>query len=370
MAYILMNKDRAIAKLEINQRKVFISEVLGPVPEFIGNVTDWIDGRVPPIGRYNIMMLLKQAQINGLPEYLDVTKAISMTDTFWVQNTDKPITWDRISPYENRLSRIISEIALNCNYVGGQLRSPSPDYTVDGSVDKCWKRINGNIYLFKTDDECYTSKAGLRPYCEYYSSQVARQLGLHNYVRYGITVHKTDSGFNKPYVYCRAFTSEKFGYVPIDSTKYRHITIVELYKLLNSFGKNTLREMLLLDSIIINFDRHGGNYGFIVNNDTFELVTMAPIFDNDCSLGALMSIKGMTNEQAYQELLKNRKPKTELGGYIKQARMSLTDELISNMKNMYPFHFDRLPRDIDVEDERIKFMEFIVNSQIKAILHG
>ena len=43
---------------------------------------------------------------------------------------------------------------------------------------------------------------------------------------------------------------------------------------------------------------------------------------------------------------------------------------ISNMKNMYPFHFDRLPRDIDVEDERIKFMEFIVNSQIKAILHG
>ena len=35
---------------------------------------------------------------------------------------------------------------------------------------------------------------------------------------------------------------------------------------------------------------------------------------------------------------------------------------------MYPFHFDRLPKEIDLEDERIEFMEYIVNSQIKAIL--
>ena len=80
-------------------------------------------------------------------------------------------------------------------------------------------------------------------------------------------------------------------------------------------------------------------------------------------------MKSANIKEAYIEALR-KQPRTELGGYIKQARMSLTDELISNMKNMYPFHFDRLPRDIDVEDERIKFMEFIVNSQIKAILHG
>lgn len=368
MAFILMNKDFKVAELKIIGNDAFISVVYSNIPEYINDVTSWLNSRTPPIGRRNVLAILKQAQINSFAEYLSVTKAISLTDTFWVQDTDNSITWDRISPYRNRLSRIISNIALNCEYHGGELRSPSPDYTVDGSVDKCWKRLKDGIYLFKTDGEKWSGITGNRPYCEYYACQVAEQLGVKHNVQYGITVKKTANGCLKPYTYCRAFTNEKYGYVPIAYTKYTYTPLIELYKLLSSNDRLLFREMLLLDSIIVNFDRHEGNYGFLFDTDSLKLVGMAPIFDNDCGLGPYMSLKSASIAEAYEELIKTRQPKTDLGGYIKQARMSLTQELVSNMKNMYPFHFDRLPKEIDLEDERIEFMEYIVNNQIKAIL--
>lgn len=368
MAFILMNKDSKIAELKIVGNNIFISVIYNKIPEYINDVTNWINSRTPPIGRRNVLALLKQAQINSLTEYLRVTKAISLTDTFWVQDTEHPITWSKVNPYKNRLSKIISNIALNCEYLGGELRSPSPDYTVDGSVDKCWKRLRNGIYLFKTDGEKWSGITGNRPYCEYYACQVAKQLGINHNVQYGITVKNTDTGHLKPYTYCRAFTNEQYGYVPIAYTKYTCTPLIDLYKILIDDDKLLLREMLLLDSIVVNFDRHEGNYGFLFNTDSFKLARMAPIFDNDCSLGPYMSLQDTSIDAAYKELINTRMPKTDLGGYIKQAKMSLTQELISNMRNMYPFHFDRLPKEIDLEDERIEFMEYIVNSQIKAIL--
>lgn len=371
MLYELMNKDRVLAILNVTETGAHIDKIIGTIPGYIGDVTSWVDSRTSPIGRANIGTLLKLAGIRNRQEYLSVTYGISLTDTFWVRPVGNTMVWDRVSPYKNRLSRIISEIALNGGFTANNVRSPSPEYTLDGSTDKCWKRENGIIYLYKTNGEKRSGITGNRPYCEYYACQVAKQLisNKRHFVHYGIKVAKTDNGYNKAYVKCPIFTSERFGYLPMDQSGYSGVELIDLYKVLPDESQLVLREMLLLDSIILNFDRHMGNYGFIVNNDTYKLQSFAPIFDNDCSLGGFVSLKSANIKEAYIEALR-KQPRTELGGYIKQARMSLTDELISNMKNMYPFHFDRLPMDIDVEDERIKFMEFIVNSQIKAILHG
>ena len=95
-------------------------------------------------------MLLKLAQAYGKAQYIDVSKGISLIDTFWFKRIDDVYTtWDKINPYKNKFSRIVSNIALNGEYLGGNVKSPSPDYQVDGSVDKCWKRKDGQILLYK-----------------------------------------------------------------------------------------------------------------------------------------------------------------------------------------------------------------------------
>lgn len=42
--------------------------------------------------------------------------------------------------------------------------------------------------------------------------------------------------------------------------------------------------MIVFDAIILNTDRHYGNFGFLIDNKTNKIIKMAPIFDNGASL--------------------------------------------------------------------------------------
>lgn len=42
--------------------------------------------------------------------------------------------------------------------------------------------------------------------------------------------------------------------------------------------------MIVLDALILNTDRHMGNYGFIVDNRTMQIKRMAPMFDHNQAL--------------------------------------------------------------------------------------
>ena len=42
--------------------------------------------------------------------------------------------------------------------------------------------------------------------------------------------------------------------------------------------------MIVADAVCINQDRHFGNFGFLVNNETFERVAMAPVFDHNLAM--------------------------------------------------------------------------------------
>ena len=370
--FTLMNKDVKIAELYVTDSKTSITKVFGRMPQGLDDIQTWIDRRTSPFIRKNIEILLKYNNIHNKQEFLFRLRAISLNDTLWVNNSYNSTTWDKVSSYRNRLSKIISQVALDCSYTGGNLNFPSPDYKLDGTADKCWKRVNGEICLYKTDGEKWSGITGNRAYCEYYASQVAEQLGLLSYTKYNLKSKMSDSGCIKAYAISKLFTSEEIGYLPIGNTKFDYIGLEELDQLMNNSTRSRiiLREMLVLDSIIANFDRHSGNYGFLVNNDTFNIMGMAPIFDNDCSLGPYTSLHNKTIDKAYNEAI-SKAPKTVIGkgGYIEQAKWAMTDKLRNNIKNMYPFKFNRIGGAYDLEEERLNFMEFIVNSQIKRIVN-
>lgn len=54
-------------------------------------------------------------------------------------------------------------------------------------------------------------------------------------------------------------------------------------------GKEKIEDLMLFDSLIFNEDRHLGNYGMIVDNNTGEALRPAPIFDNGNSLFMLLN---------------------------------------------------------------------------------
>lgn len=49
-------------------------------------------------------------------------------------------------------------------------------------------------------------------------------------------------------------------------------------------SENAFRRMLVLDALIVNTDRHKGNYGILFQTDTLQPIKMAPVFDHNQSL--------------------------------------------------------------------------------------
>lgn len=101
------------------------------------------------------------------------------------------------------------------------------------------------------------------------------------------------------------------------------------------------------------------------------------------SLGAKKSIQNKQFKEVYNILL-NQMPQTrgfeytEQGKYALKLMHQIKDDttgknygqiMIQKLKSIYSFKFKRLQdSSTDLSDNRIQFMEFIVNNQIKEIL--
>ena len=122
------------------------------------------------------------------------------------------------------------------------------------------------MLLYKKGSEGFVN-AGLEPYSEFYASQVSRLL-CKTSVSYDLLMFKGSLVSS-----CRMFTSESIGFVPIykylDSSK--RYTMQDVLGLMESLGfGDEFRDMIVLDAVILNPDRHFGNFGFLVDNDTFS----------------------------------------------------------------------------------------------------
>lgn len=49
-----------------------------------------------------------------------------------------------------------------------------------------------------------------------------------------------------------------------------------------------LHEMVVMDAVMADVDRHAGNYGFLVDSDTGDILRMAPLFDQNMACLPMM----------------------------------------------------------------------------------
>ena len=364
--FILMNKDTVIAELAEHKGEMYIAKTYKEFPSFLMDPNKWVRVRSCYSERPLITDLAKYANMLNAADYIKKTNAISLTDTFWVCCSSNPVSWKDINPYTHGHNENIfrAALGLECDVMG--LDKPSPTYTLSGSANKAWKYENGYHVMYKTTGEYTFGITGLRPYSEYYASQIASALGIPDYVKYGIEVINRD-GSKLPFVTCEAFTDEGYGLVEIYDTRASNKSTVDLYRSLDKHDKRNLRGLMILDAIILNHDRHKGNYGFIFDTDTFKVIGFSPVYDNDYSFGNKVSLQFKTMEEAYEEAI-THVSKFEFGGFVRQAKLAMDDYYKNKIHRMYPFSFDRLPSSLDIEDERIEFMEYVVNRQIEKIL--
>lgn len=347
-SYFLMNKDDLLLvfyKISVGSGYIFnIDEAsIQKIPPNFRDINTFLSSRTIIANRDSIERILSNI---GLSERFDLALAnygISMNDTLWIKRADDKMTWDKINPYNKER---VFELAWFCSDKDkSNLHVGRPEYSTDGNFPKCWVKQDGVDKLIK----CGSSgayNAGLEPFSEVLSCQLLEALDYKKYVPYELCeIDYTKFGYkflNSKYMkeivsptiedniriasFCDSFTNEQIGYVPMryysEGSSYQEL-------LQKADFCNDLSVMLLFDCLSLNVDRHTGNFGYLVDNNNFNTIEFAPIFDSNLALAPywVPSLDGNLNSYAATCSSKFGNSFIELGAFILQNRPDLIEKV-------------------------------------------
>ena len=233
-------------------------------------IAHWIKHRTIPKNRAYVHSFLSKCglHINRPMSIITVSKGLSLNDCYWVVEEGFDGTFEKYNLYDNRFSQILALIAFT-GY-GSSIRTSlasCPEFTTNGMLPKCWRRNKGKILLYKGGTSG-ASNAGNEPYSEYYAVQVAQKLGI-DAIKYGLSMWQGELCST-----CELFTDKEYSFVPVGRivTSGGMRAVSAYYEKLGENYVNALHDMFVLDAVICNTDRHFGNFGFLVDNNTNQIV--------------------------------------------------------------------------------------------------
>lgn len=192
------------------------------------------------------------------------------------------------------------------------------------------------------------------------ASEIAKIISPQNAISYQlVTLH--DKIASK----CNLFTNENFGYASYAKIfNVRSIDLQQVFVYFACIGSEQMfREMLVIDSLCFNQDRHAGNYGVMFDNDTLNIIGMSPFFDLNLSLMPYIEAEDFLN---IGDKLFEYSPK--LGDdFTRIGQMGINDTLRNRVKDMQDFSFTFRGDDIFTENH-VKQLETVVRKQAAALL--
>lgn len=380
-----MNKDNVAASMLskntgsiLNKTSFTINETYGKLPFGFDtkNVSAWIDSRKASNHNAHLKALMQRLHCYDTEGFINITHAATINDTFWIKSENEKVTWTDISLYRNQFTETISQSAFEgvglCDMV---FSATSPELSSEGSFPKCFRKeqnkgqFGSDIYIYKRGSDI---GQGIESYCERLASEIAAIVSPQNYVNYELV------NFNgKITSCCNLFTNETEGFASF--ARLSHQNSIQTANGLDSYDTNDafeffskigseqeFREMLVIDAVSFNTDRHFGNFGVLFNNDTLDIIKMSPVFDLNLTMLSSVDTMDLTINKIGDALYEYLTPK--LGDdFTRIGQLALNDVIKERIKDLTDFSFT-FRGDDTFSPERVKKLEEIVRIQASAIL--
>lgn len=327
-------------------------------------MSKWLRHRAVPKNRAYVQNFLSKCglSLNRPLDVIRVSKGLSLNDCYWVVEEGFEGTFEKYNLYDNRFSRVLALIAFT-GY-GSSIRSSlasCPEFTTNGMLPKCWRRESGDILLYKGGTKG-ASNSGNEPYSEFYAWQVAQELGV-------TAVPYTLKKWNKELCsVCSLFTSKEYSFLPVGRivTTGGIRAVEEYYAKLGKSFTDALHEMCVLDALIVNVDRHFGNFGFLVDNKTNKIASPAPLFDHGNSLFNFAGEDDLRSDEALDAYAATLLP-CVYDDFMGTAANVLTPELREGLRRVSDLHFTRHPR-YNLDPKRLRLVERQVQKRARELL--
>lgn len=321
----------------------------------------WLKRRTIPGNRAYVQNFLAKLGLNekDTKGIIDFCKGLSLNDCYWVVEENFTGKFSENNLYDNRFSNVLSHIAFTGygSFQKTSLRS-SPEFTTNGMLAKCWRRVNGKIVLYKSGTEGFAN-SGNEPYCEYYACQVAEAMGI-DVVQYGLSKWK-----GRLCSTCELFTSKEYSFMPIGNiVKEGGIkAVIEYYKSLGGVYYDAFVDMIVFDAVVLNTDRHFGNFGFMVDNRTNQICKPAPLFDHGLSLLTYAMDDDLENWKSYA---KTRVPAT-YSDFTELAQQLMGRDQREKLHRLINFRFKKHPR-YNWSENRLQVIVRLLQSRVRLML--
>ncbi len=344
--YTVMHKDREVAVVredgtcsiysqEFMPYNLYLSEE-NDIDSRLNNLTNfyyWCSSRILTLDRKYSKEILnsigaKQAVTDKDRAMISVScLCLCLTDVFWVRPYGEKKQFGDVSLYRHSLSDVFIDVSLcgkNITLQNAELLTANDvagDVSVMGVSPKAWKREKDGIFLLKNGDRRDVE-------AEILASKIASCFKVDS-VDYELSFFD-----NKAVSKSRIITSEEKSIVSIEQ--------VELYCANNELNRDefvinkdeySYHMMNLIDYLTGNTDRHWGNWGFFVDNNTNKIGKLHPLMDFNKSFQAYDSLEGALC------LTKGKKE-----SQFEAARAAVKTVGLNMVKNIEPEWFDNKER--------------------------
>ena len=327
-------------------------------------LASWLKNRTIPKNRAYVNVFLAKCGLNANRpmDVISVCRGLSLNDSYWVVEDGFEGTFEDNYLYENNFSRVLAMIAFT-GY-GSSVRSSmasSPEFTTNGMLPKCWRRINGRVYLYKGATSG-AANTGNEPYSELYSYEIGTTLGM-NVIPYKISKWK-----KQLCSVCELFTSKDIAFVPIGRiVKIGGMGAVrEYYENLGTEYVDDLNDMIVFDALIYNTDRHFGNFGVLVDSKTNKIIAPAPLFDHGNSLFNFAGEENWADEKLLKEYAGTLLP-CVYEDYIEEAKKVIDSRLKVKLRKILTYNLQKAGA-YNYSSDRLRLISKMIQERAQEIL--
>lgn len=376
--YILMNKNRPLVEVQLSDAgfiteafTVFDNEAfpvgINPADKktLVARLNEWWYSRIIPASRDGLKFVLHLYDVESASVLSKRSLGLSLSDQYWIKPVGSDLTWDDINFFTNDFSTELGESFFSRGSAKPAINPFTPDASSNGWLKKKWVKIDGQTYLTKAGSAPLLQQ----PYNEVAVSQIAEVLAI-EHVAYKIIMEA-----NRPLCLCKNFIDVDTELVPAhfvrsvlpkgkNESDYQHfLRCVEHLQIPNV--KDFLNNMMALDFLVENTDRHYGNFGFIRDVNTLKFLGPAPLFDNGTNLWCeALSLeigtyqKAMPFKQNHKEQIKLLTAPSFAAQNIEQA-----EPIVRDVLGQSPFlDADRVERIGEAVGNRARVLANVINT--------
>jgi len=252
----------------------------GNLAQYTIKLDNWIKGRGLADSRKDINDIKNKFKVKNKEELIIESFGLNLTDHYWLHKTEDNLLWKDLNFFDNPFDKVVVGGITNPD-IDENVSKPSPNFCVDGSIEKKWIIQDGEKVLLKGSRYIRMQE----PFNERIASEIMDFSGIEHVNYY---LKRTIDKFI-PYSECKCMVDRNTEYINaqfvMDYEEYarkdpylHYVNICKKNGIINI--KEKTDEMIVIDFIIGNEDRHKGNFGILRDADTLKWLRTAPIFDN------------------------------------------------------------------------------------------